>query len=192
MCFVTVTNTKYFAHLVCFFCRIKRESAWGSEKRLQGRGKHVTAMVTSSPHWPCQEPHSVQHATRVLLPRRHSAALVSIQVYNIQILPLCTCGAKTKTQVLTSVGVWRCLLTKNNSLHMSVHPCNIKDLFKQSSCVWYKERERHDIFVFFYISFLFFPSLFFPACNVTIHNRCRDTLPNCAKMKQRVRHNSNH
>ncbi|XP_026203339.1 rho guanine nucleotide exchange factor 1a isoform X2 [Anabas testudineus] len=24
-----------------------------------------------------------------------------------------------------------------------------------------------------------------PTCNVTIHNRCRDTLPNCAKMKQR-------
>ncbi|TWW65843.1 Rho guanine nucleotide exchange factor 2 [Takifugu flavidus] len=23
------------------------------------------------------------------------------------------------------------------------------------------------------------------SCNVTIHNRCRDTLPNCAKMKQR-------
>ncbi|XP_070777900.1 rho guanine nucleotide exchange factor 2 [Enoplosus armatus] len=35
-----------------------------------------------------------------------------------------------------------------------------------------------------------------PTCNVTIHNRCRDTLPNCAKMKQRqqktalVRNNS--
>ncbi|KAL4646696.1 rho guanine nucleotide exchange factor 2 isoform X3 [Arapaima gigas] len=26
-----------------------------------------------------------------------------------------------------------------------------------------------------------------PTCNVTIHNRCRDTLPNCTKMKQRVR-----
>uniref|UniRef100_A0A3P8WWA8 Rho/Rac guanine nucleotide exchange factor 2 n=1 Tax=Cynoglossus semilaevis TaxID=244447 RepID=A0A3P8WWA8_CYNSE len=26
-----------------------------------------------------------------------------------------------------------------------------------------------------------------PTCNATIHNRCRDTLPNCAKMKQRVR-----
>uniref|UniRef100_A0A674BKH8 Rho guanine nucleotide exchange factor (GEF) 2a n=1 Tax=Salmo trutta TaxID=8032 RepID=A0A674BKH8_SALTR len=26
-----------------------------------------------------------------------------------------------------------------------------------------------------------------PTCSVTIHNRCRDTLPNCAKMKQRVR-----
>lgn len=25
------------------------------------------------------------------------------------------------------------------------------------------------------------------ACNVTIHNRCRDTLANCAKMKQKVR-----
>uniref|UniRef100_A0AAY5L7N6 Rho/rac guanine nucleotide exchange factor (GEF) 2 n=1 Tax=Esox lucius TaxID=8010 RepID=A0AAY5L7N6_ESOLU len=25
-----------------------------------------------------------------------------------------------------------------------------------------------------------------PTCNVTIHNRCRDTLANCAKMKQRV------
>ncbi|XP_010773408.1 rho guanine nucleotide exchange factor 2-like, partial [Notothenia coriiceps] len=24
-----------------------------------------------------------------------------------------------------------------------------------------------------------------PTCNVTIHNRCRDALPNCAKMKQR-------
>ncbi|XP_066577418.1 rho guanine nucleotide exchange factor 2 isoform X2 [Amia ocellicauda] len=24
-----------------------------------------------------------------------------------------------------------------------------------------------------------------PTCNVTIHNRCRDTLPNCAKMKQK-------
>uniref|UniRef100_A0AAQ5YP24 Rho guanine nucleotide exchange factor (GEF) 1a n=1 Tax=Amphiprion ocellaris TaxID=80972 RepID=A0AAQ5YP24_AMPOC len=24
-----------------------------------------------------------------------------------------------------------------------------------------------------------------PTCNVTIHNRCRDTLPNCVKMKQR-------
>ncbi|XP_062265855.1 rho guanine nucleotide exchange factor 1a isoform X2 [Platichthys flesus] len=24
-----------------------------------------------------------------------------------------------------------------------------------------------------------------PTCNITIHNRCRDTLPNCAKMKQR-------
>uniref|UniRef100_A0AAY4C432 Rho guanine nucleotide exchange factor 2 n=1 Tax=Denticeps clupeoides TaxID=299321 RepID=A0AAY4C432_9TELE len=35
-----------------------------------------------------------------------------------------------------------------------------------------------------------------PTCNVTIHNRCRDTLPNCAKMKQKqqklamVRNNS--
>ncbi|XP_056272632.1 rho guanine nucleotide exchange factor 1a isoform X2 [Pseudoliparis swirei] len=35
-----------------------------------------------------------------------------------------------------------------------------------------------------------------PTCNVTIHNRCRDTLPNCTKMKQRqqkmaqVRNNS--
>uniref|UniRef100_H2UDE3 Rho guanine nucleotide exchange factor (GEF) 2a n=1 Tax=Takifugu rubripes TaxID=31033 RepID=H2UDE3_TAKRU len=29
-------------------------------------------------------------------------------------------------------------------------------------------------------------------CNVTIHNRCRDTLPNCAKMKQRVRCNQTH
>ncbi|XP_068189290.1 rho guanine nucleotide exchange factor 2 isoform X2 [Antennarius striatus] len=34
-----------------------------------------------------------------------------------------------------------------------------------------------------------------PTCSVTIHNRCRDTLPNCAKMKQRqkmalVRNNS--
>uniref|UniRef100_A0A674EDB6 Rho guanine nucleotide exchange factor (GEF) 2a n=1 Tax=Salmo trutta TaxID=8032 RepID=A0A674EDB6_SALTR len=28
-----------------------------------------------------------------------------------------------------------------------------------------------------------------PTCSVTIHNRCRDTLPNCAKMKQRVRDN---
>uniref|UniRef100_A0A3Q3WXY9 Uncharacterized protein n=1 Tax=Mola mola TaxID=94237 RepID=A0A3Q3WXY9_MOLML len=26
-----------------------------------------------------------------------------------------------------------------------------------------------------------------PGCNVTIHNRCRDSLANCAKMKQRVR-----
>uniref|UniRef100_A0A4W4EVW2 Rho guanine nucleotide exchange factor (GEF) 1a n=1 Tax=Electrophorus electricus TaxID=8005 RepID=A0A4W4EVW2_ELEEL len=26
-----------------------------------------------------------------------------------------------------------------------------------------------------------------PTCNVTIHNRCRDTLANCAKMKQKVR-----
>uniref|UniRef100_A0A8D3DCQ5 Rho guanine nucleotide exchange factor 2-like n=1 Tax=Scophthalmus maximus TaxID=52904 RepID=A0A8D3DCQ5_SCOMX len=26
-----------------------------------------------------------------------------------------------------------------------------------------------------------------PACNVTIHNRCRDSLANCAKMKQKVR-----
>uniref|UniRef100_A0AAQ5X0B3 Rho/Rac guanine nucleotide exchange factor 2 n=1 Tax=Amphiprion ocellaris TaxID=80972 RepID=A0AAQ5X0B3_AMPOC len=26
-----------------------------------------------------------------------------------------------------------------------------------------------------------------PACNVTIHNRCRDSLASCAKMKQRVR-----
>ncbi|XP_058475772.1 rho guanine nucleotide exchange factor 1a isoform X3 [Solea solea] len=25
-----------------------------------------------------------------------------------------------------------------------------------------------------------------PTCNVTIHNRCRDTLPNCAKMRQRT------
>ncbi|CAB1443053.1 unnamed protein product, partial [Pleuronectes platessa] len=24
-----------------------------------------------------------------------------------------------------------------------------------------------------------------PTCNITIHNRCRDALPNCAKMKQR-------
>lgn len=24
-----------------------------------------------------------------------------------------------------------------------------------------------------------------PTCNITIHNRCRDTLPNCAKMKQK-------
>uniref|UniRef100_A0A8D0C9U6 Rho/Rac guanine nucleotide exchange factor 2 n=1 Tax=Scleropages formosus TaxID=113540 RepID=A0A8D0C9U6_SCLFO len=29
-----------------------------------------------------------------------------------------------------------------------------------------------------------------PTCNVTIHNRCRDTLPNCAKMKQRERPSS--
>lgn len=25
-----------------------------------------------------------------------------------------------------------------------------------------------------------------PACNVTIHNRCKDTLPNCTKVKQKV------
>ncbi|CAF90421.1 unnamed protein product, partial [Tetraodon nigroviridis] len=25
-----------------------------------------------------------------------------------------------------------------------------------------------------------------PACNVTIHNRCRDALASCSKMKQRV------
>uniref|UniRef100_A0A7N6B899 Rho guanine nucleotide exchange factor (GEF) 1a n=1 Tax=Anabas testudineus TaxID=64144 RepID=A0A7N6B899_ANATE len=31
-----------------------------------------------------------------------------------------------------------------------------------------------------------------PTCNVTIHNRCRDTLPNCAKMKQRVSHRLRH
>lgn len=24
------------------------------------------------------------------------------------------------------------------------------------------------------------------ACNVTIHNRCKDTLPNCTKVKQKV------
>lgn len=26
-----------------------------------------------------------------------------------------------------------------------------------------------------------------PACNVTIHNRCKDTLANCTKVKQKVR-----
>ncbi|OWK52007.1 Rho guanine nucleotide exchange factor 2, partial [Lonchura striata] len=25
-----------------------------------------------------------------------------------------------------------------------------------------------------------------PTCNVTIHNRCKDTLPNCTKVKQKV------
>lgn len=25
-----------------------------------------------------------------------------------------------------------------------------------------------------------------PACNVTIHNRCKDTLANCTKVKQKV------
>lgn len=139
MCFVTVTNTeKYFTHFVCFFCRIKRESAWGSERRLQGRGRHVTAMVTSSPHWPCQEPHFAQHATRALLPRRPSAALVSIQVYNIQILPLCNCGTGwegSKNQNTSSYFSRHMKVStdQNNSLHMSVHTCNMKGLLKQSS-----------------------------------------------------------
>lgn len=31
----------------------------------------------------------------------------------------------------------------------------------------------------------FYPTL--PACNVTIHNRCKDTLANCTKVKQKVR-----
>lgn len=32
------------------------------------------------------------------------------------------------------------------------------------------------------------PSLpLLPACNVTIHNRCKDTLANCTKVKQKVR-----
>lgn len=35
-------------------------------------------------------------------------------------------------------------------------------------------------------------SLFSLACNVTIHNRCRDTLPHCSKMKQRVRLHLHH
>lgn len=30
-----------------------------------------------------------------------------------------------------------------------------------------------------------YPTL--PACNVTIHNRCKDTLANCTKVKQKVR-----
>lgn len=30
------------------------------------------------------------------------------------------------------------------------------------------------------------------ACNVTIHNRCRDALASCSKMKQRVRHRNTH
>lgn len=37
-------------------------------------------------------------------------------------------------------------------------------------------------------SYLFF----FSACNVTIHNRCRDTLPNCVKMKQKVGYQCTH
>lgn len=32
----------------------------------------------------------------------------------------------------------------------------------------------------------------FSACNVTIHNRCRDALASCSKMKQRVRHRNTH
>lgn len=74
----SIFHILFFAlFLVCFFSRIKREREWGSERRRRGRGRHVTATVTSSPRWQCQERHSVQHATRALLPRRHSAAPVS-------------------------------------------------------------------------------------------------------------------
>ncbi|XP_013929790.1 PREDICTED: rho guanine nucleotide exchange factor 2-like [Thamnophis sirtalis] len=29
-------------------------------------------------------------------------------------------------------------------------------------------------------------ALICPTCNVTIHNRCKDSLPNCTKVKQKV------
>lgn len=72
---ISISYYKFFTF--CFIFRIKSESAWGSERKLQGRVWCSSPMVTFLHLWQCQEPHSAPHATRVSLQRRLSAALVS-------------------------------------------------------------------------------------------------------------------